>query len=163
MGGFILGSIANLFWETQVVPQVAYGERIVALRDDGRLVTLTESTRSTARERFLLATALLETARGGTLRVPNPDSVEIYTITYLARMTVVVDDYPSELTETQVRRLREFVVFEGEGLLGGPGSIAMTFSIAADTDGPRPSSMSLLFHNGAAFFVDDGLMEANGS
>ncbi len=163
LGGFILGSVANFFWETQVVPDVAFEERIVALRDDGRLVTLTGSTRSVARERFLFATALLEIAPGGTLRVPDADSVDRDNITYLSRMTVVVGEYRSELTETEVRHLLDFVRFDGKGLLGAPGSEVMEFFIVSETDGSNPLSMSLLFHKGAAFIVDDALMAGFGS
>ncbi|MCH8899618.1 MAG: hypothetical protein IH942_03865 [Acidobacteria bacterium] len=157
-GGFILGSVANLFWETRVVPDVAHGERIAVLRDDGRLVTLTGSTRSTPKERFLAATALLEIARGGTLRVPSEDSVDRYTVTRLARMTVEVADYRSELTETEALHLLGFVRFDGRGQLGDSTSSAVEFYIISSSNEPGPLSMSLLFHNGAAFIVDDDLM-----
>jgi hypothetical protein len=159
VGGFVLASVANVFWETQVVPDTAYDDRIIVSRDDGRLVTLVASTRAVARERFLMATALLELASGGTLRVPNATLVDVDNITYLSRIALEVDDYRSELTGAEVNQLLGFVRFEGTGLIAGPESTPLDFYIVLGPGDPGRRMLTLLFHEGAAFVVDDDLLQ----
>jgi len=162
-GGFILGSLFNLFWETRVVPNVAHEERIAVLRDDGRLITLTGSTRSTPREKFWIPTALLEVARGGVLVVSDELLINEYVINSLAQMTVEVEQYKSQLSDEEAQQLLQRVQFEGTGLLspmlwaGENTEVLPFYVISADRD-QLANGMRLLFHNAAVFLVDEILL-----
>ncbi len=161
IGGFLLASVANVFWEVRVVPNTQYEDRIFAFRDDGRLVTLTRTVTNpfASKELFLLATGLLETAEDGVLVAPNPNPVDEYTINTLARMSITIEDYQSELTDEEARQLLELAWLEGDGRLGGPGSDLVHWYLVPGPDEPTPKTMRLLFHKSSAFFVDETLVE----
>ena len=158
-GGLIVASVANVFWETRVLPKSQYGDRIVALREDGRLITLTGSVTNPyyTKDNFLLTTALLDTAKGGVLIAPDPTLVHEYTMNSLALMSVRIEDYQSELSDEEAEQLLEFAQFEGDGRVTAPGSDLVHFYLITDPDGPRPAAMRLLFFEGSAFYVDEAL------
>jgi len=156
---FLAASIANVLWELRVVPDQVFEERIAAIRADDRLVTLTASTRSTPRDRFLAATALLDLAGGGTLRIPDAGSVDDEAIGLLARMTIRIDDYPPDLSADQADALERKATFSGSGLIGPPGSDVVEFWIVTRQDHPTDRSLTLMYHDEASYFVSDSILQ----
>ena len=169
IGGFILASFANLFWEVRVVRTLQYEDRMVALRGEGDLLSLTLSvTEPGSKELFLSPVALRDVAEGGVLIVPGPNIVDDYTITNLARMTLTTESYRSELSSDEARALLGFTQLEGTMRQGGvwapgrprptaEGSIAVQFFIIATSEESLPRTMRVLTHDGATLFVDDAI------
>ena len=160
IGGFILASFANVFWELRVAPEIAHGDPSFILIDNDRLATVARTSPGSSYGLLYLApTGLLEVAGDGVLIVPDPEIVDEFTINNLARMSITADDYQTELTGDEAQELLELVRFEGTGLIGGPGSELLDFHIVADPNQPKPEQMRLMFHQGAAFFVAETLLE----
>jgi hypothetical protein len=149
----LAGSLANVVMEVREVPEA----RAVARLGSADLRTVATDDRRSVAIAYGFTAALHDFARGSVLVVDDPDLVEPSEIENLARMTLVVEDYDAALDARTAGELAERAAARGDGALrrDGPEGPWAIVTVGPTSPGSR---LLLVFFDGAAFAVDEGLL-----